>query len=107
MSEQETHKGKMTKMDMPLGLTKEEQMLWLKNEGVEFDTFYPECDNYWTEQAIVIGDTVYKVEDDELEDSGDFFNIEKNEDGSYSYFTSFYNGGTCLQEMLEDGLKEK
>lgn len=36
----------------------------------------------------------------------DFFKVLKNEDETYTFITSFHNGGTCLNEMLEEGLKD-
>lgn len=29
-----------------------------------------------------------------------------NKDGDYTYIMEFYNGGTCLEEMLEESIKE-
>jgi hypothetical protein len=28
-----------------------------------------------------------------------------NEDGTITFFMEFYNGGTCLSEMIEEGLE--
>jgi hypothetical protein len=33
-------------------------------------------------------------------------NLTKNEDGTISFIGQFYNGGTCLDEMLEEALDE-
>jgi hypothetical protein len=46
------------------------------------------------------------MEHKELDGEDDINNLTENEDGTISFVTRFYNGGTCLTEMLEDGLKE-
>lgn len=50
---------------------------------------------------ILINDKVYKHTDHaELDlEKGDL-KVIKNSDGSFSYLTAFYNGGTCLSEMF-------
>lgn len=35
-----------------------------------------------------------------------FMDLKKNPDGSYDFLTRFYDGGTHLGEMLDDGFKE-
>lgn len=43
---------------------------------------------------------------EELE--GSFYcHLDSNADGSISFNTSFYNGGTCLDEMLSDAIAEE
>jgi hypothetical protein len=48
---------------------------------------------------------LYSIEKTQYESYG-FMEMNRNEDGSISFFTQFYNGGTCLTEMLEEGIKE-
>lgn len=48
--------------------------------------------------------TLYEAEDEELDASDSFCEISKNEDGTLNYVTSFYNGGTYLQEMIQEQL---
>lgn len=59
----------------------------------------------WDEDSLYrIDGKVYKLVDHvELED--DMFLFNKNSDGSISFAVEFYNGGTCLREVLEDGVK--
>lgn len=48
---------------------------------------------------------VYKlIENIEIED--DIFKFWKNDDGSISFVAEFYNGGTCLSEIIEEGIRE-
>lgn len=53
----------------------------------------------------IINNIYYYVSVNDVE-TGDFCEVTKNEDGSYEVFTSFYNGGTCLSEVLEGALSE-
>ena len=56
---------------------------------------------------FLIKDKIYEIiEHEEIsEDDGDF-KAWKNSDGTISFATQFYNGGTCLEEMLQDGLDD-
>ena len=48
---------------------------------------------------------VYKlVEHIKIED--DIFKFWKNDDGSISFVAEFYNGGTCLSEIIEEGVRK-
>lgn len=60
----------------------------------------------WDEDNLYKADgKVYKlVEHIETED--DIFKFWKNADGSISFVVEFYNGGTCLREMIEEGVRE-
>lgn len=50
-------------------------------------------------------EALYSIEKTKFECYG-FREMSRNEDGSIAFFTQFYNGGTCLTEMLEEGLDE-
>ncbi|WP_375179884.1 hypothetical protein [Enterococcus rotai] len=52
------------------------------------------------EEYVVISDDLYEVESKQL-DPYEFFEIIKVADGEYNFAASFYNGGTCLSELLE------
>lgn len=56
--------------------------------------------------VIEVDDTLWEIiEDKEEEDTEDISILIPNNDGTYSYIMQFYNGGTCLSEMLEDEIK--
>ena len=61
------------------------------------------CNSDVYDVVITIGDDIWEVADIELDDNEDVFT--KVSDDEYQYYTSFYNGGCCLDEVLEDGLK--
>jgi len=57
------------------------------------------------DKYIVYKDIVYKIENKEKIDEEDsFIRMNYDNDGNIVFITRFYNGGTCLQEMLEEGL---
>lgn len=60
----------------------------------------------WDEDNLYrVDGKVYRlVEHTELED--DIFKFWKNADGSISFVAEFYNGGTCLSEIIEEGVRK-
>lgn len=106
MSTQETYKGTLTPVDLD-GLTVAQKI-----QEILGTTELPFLTETWVE-ALEEGENDYfydanaevlyhlhKVELDEE----DFISMESHDDGSYSFVTSFYNGGTQLSEMLQEGL---
>lgn len=79
-------------------------------EGFEFDPEYTDKTTYFDafdEKYFVVAKVLYKViELDEMEPEDAFIEMNKNDDGSISFITRYYNGGTCLSEMVEEGLKD-
>ena len=61
-------------------------------------------DGYLTYLTRQIGKVYKLVEHTEIED--DIFKFWKNADGSISFVAEFYNGGTCLSEIIEKGIRE-
>ena len=110
MSRTEVHKGKA----IPTGKTvldflRENQHLvyghYLDDiENDPHDVIYNgmKCGN---EKYIIIGDMVWELENKEL-DEYDISFAEKNSDGSFSYFVSFYNGGCCLAEAVSEAMEK-
>ena len=118
MSDIELHKGIIKKIDTE-GLSvedwvkqyidkyaKENPNSWIARHinDSEFDYKQEFLDITWDQNYIITKNYIFKAYDEML--YGDFVDIHKNANGTYSYRTQFYNGGTCLTEMLEEGLKE-
>lgn len=67
-------------------------------------------DLYWNE--LWDEDNLYRVDGrlyklvEHVETEDDIFKFWKNTDGSISFVVEFYNGGTCLREMIEEGVRE-
>ena len=57
---------------------------------------------------VVVKDTPVMIQYDyhNEEEASDYIShINKGADGSYNFVMMFYNGGTCLSEMISDELK--
>jgi hypothetical protein len=110
MSDYERKTGLVNRMYFPASVfTAEEQELyiWTELEGNYKEEFYENCikDVYY-DRYLIVGDTwfeVLSVENLDIDDS--YCNISEVSNGVYKFDTMFYNGGTCLSEMLEEGLE--
>jgi len=49
---------------------------------------------------------LWQAEDKELDGGDAFCEMAIEKDGSIKYVTSFYNGGTCFSEMVEESLEK-
>lgn len=134
MSDYEYHKGKLKRVNLaefdndrekyfearyrydfaadenrPNGLTEEEiQDAYQRSVENKYRRRGPwedlwRCNSDVYDVVITIDDDIWEVADIELDDNEDVFT--KVSDDEYQYYTSFYNGGCCLDEALEDGLK--
>lgn len=113
MSSYELHFGKLRELNYnALGFNTIEE--WAKDKcdqlGIIKQSYH---DDYWDcieftldNKYVKRGDRLFEVEDKELEDCGDFLNYNINNDGEIEYSMRFYNGGTCLSEMLNEVLEE-
>lgn len=111
MSDYESHIGKLRKVDLQEKTREEffklkcEEAGYNEMKGSDWqDTALYYADFY--EKYFVVNDEVWELFDHVEPDSFDGINIIDNKDGSYSFSTTFYNGGTCLSEVLEEALSE-
>lgn len=94
--------------DKPNGMTEEEiQEAYQQSVENKYRRRGPwedlwRCNSDVYDVVITIDDEIWEVADIELDDNEDIFT--KVSDDEYQYYTSFYNGGCCLDEVLEDGL---
>lgn len=108
MSYTEYHCGKLKKFIPPYGENPEDwASQFLENIEAERDTnmyktaidqVIGECEEFWY-KLVNINGVIYEVEDQEITE--DFDMLTKNEDGTFNYTMSFYNGGACFSEALE------
>lgn len=114
MSDYEAHRGRIIKVD-PKETLEETLMSILSEEAKEHYKKWTPCiqddkvleyigDELW-EEVIVIDGTLYKIIDEELDPSDSYINVEHVGLGEFRYDCRFYNGGTCLSEMIEYGIK--
>jgi hypothetical protein len=71
-------------------------------------------DDYWQAnkdfpyKKLNIGNQSYLIEMLEHKEFGEDeypLEVSKNEDGTFDFIAQFYNGGTCLEECLEEELE--
>lgn len=106
MSEQKTIKGKLTSVDLG-GLTVEEYAKKALGDNHELnyhksyaEKLSEESEDFFYNKNL---NTLYKATFEEI-DPFYFFEHHKNEDGSIDFITSFYNGGTYLEELITENI---
>jgi hypothetical protein len=111
MSQTETHFGKLRKIETRMPVEE-----WCQHKcygaGItEIPSYYSD----WTETFLdkfhkkffIVDNTIWEViEHIENEDGEDIDVMIPNSDGTITFVQQFYNGGTCLSECIENGLKE-
>lgn len=105
MSEQRTYIGKLWELDLDNKTPEEYAKQYMHDIGkTELPSYY---DN-WVEYLLTYNDykfimlkgKLYNISIEKELDESDFCVIHKETDGFYSFATSFYDGGTCLEEVL-------
>lgn len=109
MSEQQTKRGKFKEIDLQ-GKTIEEyckEYCISRGEEKDDDETWREFffDMYW-EDFFVVNDRLFQLIAVEKLDGVNYTKIDKEDNGVYSFYSTFYNGGTCLTECLENKLEE-
>lgn len=121
MSYQEIHYGKLKKIEtLPL----QELEAWVKTKpNLEIEDFEEKLEDEADHFEILDKTKKYKeafyikyiwnkgviyemIEHSGSRESDDLYLTTENSDGIISFTYSFYNGGTCLSELLEEGLNE-
>lgn len=111
MSDNETHTGRLRKVDLQ-GKTQEEFFQSVcGNEGIEQITGYSWKDTYYSEADDIkfycVKNDIFELYHHVKSDYEDMELIVPMEDGSYVIATTFYNGGTCLSEVIESLLEKE
>ena len=112
MSSDVSMKGKLTPVKLE-GKTLEERALSLIPEseraniekygyGCALDYLQDEEESYFFHRGLGILFEISIID----EDYDSFMELKASPDGSYDFLTRFYDGGTHLGEMLDDGFKE-
>lgn len=107
MSEQRTYIGKLWELDLENKTPEEYAEQYMRNIGktelpMYHDTWLEYLIDYEDDKFIKIKGKLYKLSVGNNIDDSCFCVIHKESDGSFSFATSFYDGGTYLQEMLEN-----
>lgn len=108
MGETETHMGKLKRINCDS--QNEFAAGVMQNEG-EMPSYYDNPLKWmlseYGDKYISISNGLWEViENLELDPDDDINDLRENEDGTINFISRFYNGGTCLSEMLEEGLTE-
>ena len=109
MSNYESHKGKLLKIKDKL--TKEEMEDFAKNHLIPQNITFPHKyykdvfeyirDNQDKYPYFFSEDSIYEIENCQLDpDEDEFWYIKNNDFTEYSF--RFYNGGTCLEELIRE-----
>ena len=110
MSQTEVHIGKLKKLE---GVIATEE--WFKSKCVEQGRTELPIYQSWKGKFLginqykyfVVGDEVWEaVEHKKLDPDDDINYFVENTDGTITFITQFYNGGTYLEEVLEDELSK-
>jgi len=105
----ETHIGKLRKVEGVTNVDHWCQTLCHSRDIHELKSYYRTWmevvrDNF--DEYLITDTEVYeKFDTVEVEDD-DVYQIHENADGTLSYVMRFYNGGTCLQECLEESIEQ-
>jgi len=107
MSDYESHYGKLRKVDLEGKTIEEFFEQKCKEEGferVEYDEDWYACyyANAYPQKYFKSEENVWEVFDHIESKDLDNFRISNNNDGTYTFSTMFYNGGTALSEILEE-----
>jgi hypothetical protein len=110
MSQIEIHVGKLKKVE--LGEQTIEQFCYEKFRETDKDDLPKAYDSFeewllseYYDEFIKANGVLYEILNHKGFDEGDDINqYFPQPDGTIDFVTMFYNGGTCLSEMLEEGL---
>ncbi len=114
MSQTETHFGKLRKVVIDEGCTIED---WCREKCEEKGiTELASCYDSWLEQFryeliekkyFIVGDEIWEAFEHIKNDGFDDIDVMiPNEDGTITFVQQFYNGGTCLSEVIEEGIEK-
>lgn len=110
MSYTETHFGKLRKVETSLTIEN-----WCKNQCIlagetelasYFETWEEQFRDTFSNKYFIINGQIWESIEHIKGEEGEGIDIMiPNEDGTITFVMQFYNGGTCLSECIEDGLK--
>lgn len=110
MSEQQTQRGKFKKIDLQ-GKTIEK---WCEEQCINQGKTNKWEDGTWKEfffdmyydEYFIVNDVIYQILEIEDIDNNYYVKVDKQDDDTYSFYATYYDGGTCLTECLEEGIEK-
>ena len=113
MSDYEHQRGRIIKVVSEEGITLHQHCLnILEEKGIKYDENYKYYDNpeeqvgdELYEKYVILQGELYEylelVDEDPYES---FAHVEEGDNGEIRFHSRYYNGGTCLSEMLDEAL---
>lgn len=109
MSEQQTQRGKFKEIDLQGKTIEEYCKEYCISRGITKST----CET-WREVFLdinldnffIVNNRLFQILEIENLDSNYYTQIDEEVGGIYSFYSTYYNGDTCLTECLKDGLQE-
>jgi len=72
-----------------------------------YDSYLEALMDNMYDKYVIIGNKIYEIlEYEALGTDCDFFDAQRNADGTISFHVMFYNGGCCTSEAIEQALKK-
>lgn len=112
MSDYESHSGKLRLVEPKENETLDQlkKRVWSERSGNKEEEYEVKGnleDDYYDDYFEVDGKLWEVIEHEEMGDEDDMFcRLHDNKDGTISFHTRFYNGGTCFSEMVTEALEE-
>lgn len=113
MSYTETHSGRLVEIETPPQETLEQTLKRLcieEGDSIELeewaDSWKEQFQDTFYHKIFIVNNRLFKLVEHVQSDDSDIYHMNKNEDGSFTLLTSFYNGGTCLSEIVEELLEK-
>ena len=109
MSHTETHFGKLRKIETDLTVDEWCEVKCAK-EGINeipsyFDSWKEAILDKFYDKLFIVDDEIWEVIEHVESDGEDLDVMIPNSDGTITFAQQFYNGGTCLSEVIEEGIK--
>ena len=109
MSEQQTQRGKFKEIDLK-GKTIEEycEEYCVSRHAVkeDYETWADLFFDVNYDKFFTVNDRLFQIIAVENLDNIYYTQIDKEENGVYSFYSTYYDGGTCLMECLEYELEK-
>lgn len=110
MCEKQTQRGKFKEIDLQGKTIEEYCEEYCISRGEVKQHYYKTWrdfffDRYW-EEFFAVNDRLFQFIEIKNLDNDYYTQIDKEGDGVYSFYSTYYDGGTCLTECLEYELEK-
>jgi hypothetical protein len=110
MSQEEIHIGKLRKIKLETDVETFCKQKCVEKGITEHANYYHNWEDYFkTEfrnEYFIVNEQVFEVFDHKQFDYEDIYYLKDNGDDTYDFVMKFYNGGTCLEECIEEELEK-